>query len=183
MEFTLYSDPQFPILYKAPRKTMNKVMIHMPFSLGADEAYAILRGVIGSGHIATEETHPTVFYIASGKLQQVAEGMCDLYGQAEVQIKAGSTQICTGSCQGAKKTGVDECECICAGVGHGNGWPDGWKLVKAEGDMLVMQADRVDTYELRKESKKALWWADKSTWVPLADDDPMVLQLDLEEDR
>jgi hypothetical protein len=88
-------------------------------------------------------------------LVKVATWLAEKYGSCTVYADMSFTEKCTTQCKDAKKRKVVECTCVCGGFSHGDGWPEGWKLVSDEGltthttyrtdEILVTPTDNVST--------------------------------------
>lgn len=63
--------------------------------------------------------------VSRGQFQTVVQALADRFGSVTVTQDFTKTQYCTAQCQGARST-ADQCECSCAGRGHGGGFPASW---------------------------------------------------------
>jgi len=142
----------YPVIYKALHSVNTKISVHIPFVKGTRQE---LKALLDGGHVDFDTTTKR-WEMASHHIETVAEYLRQKFGMVELQIMTSTTEVCTTSCQTAnpKSTPVSKCECVCGGHGHAGGWPEGWKLASAQGDLLVKGNRKVEIFTLHGELLK-----------------------------
>lgn len=144
--FKFKSRPTVPVVYKALHSENTKLAIQAPPTKGLE---GDIRAAIGGGHVDFD-WDLMIYELSSKHIETVVEYLADRFGSCEVQIMTSTVEKCTTSCQRAESPPV-ECECVCGGHHHGEGWPEGWKLASAQGDLLVKGDRQVEFFTIHRE--------------------------------
>lgn len=169
--FEFRTNPTHPVIYKALHSENTKLAIQIPPRKGMEKD---LRAAIGGGHVDFD-WNSKLFEMASSHIETVTAYLVERFGACELQIMTSNVELCTTQCQTAKVRPVSECECVCGGHNHGDGWPEGWKLAARSGELLVKGTRKIEIFTVQKPKKNLL---DMSTWIPMDEDDPRLLNLD-----
>ena len=144
MYFRFRHSTNYPVIYKTLHSVNSKIAVQVPPTKGMETD---LRKAIGGGHVDFD-WNTKIYEIASKHIEVVANYLASRFGKCELQIVTSTTELCTTSCKNAniKKTPVSKCECVCGGHGHGDGWPEGWKLASSAGELLVQGARKTEIF-------------------------------------
>lgn len=134
-----------PVVYKALHSENTKLAIQAPPTKGLE---GDLRAAIGGGHVDFD-WDLKIYELSSKHIETVVEYLASRFGSCEVQIMTSTVEKCTNSCQGAKSPPV-ECECVCGGHHHGEGWPERWKQASAQGDLLVKGDRQIEFFIIHR---------------------------------
>lgn len=146
MKFESKSHPTVPVVYKALHSENTKIAIQAPPTRGLESE---LRAAIGGGHVDFD-WDVKMYLLSSKHIETVVSYLARRFESCEVQIMTSRVEKCTESCQTAKSLPV-ECECVCGGHHHGEGWPEGWKLASSNGDLLVKGNRQIEIFTIHGE--------------------------------
>lgn len=144
--FEVRKNPKTPVIYKAMQSVNTKIMVQTPPTKGLESD---LRKAIGGGHVDFDWT-VKMYEIASTHIETVANYLVGRFGACELQIQSSMVELCTTQCQKATVRPVSECECVCGGHNHGDGWPEGWKLASTKGELLVKGERKIEIFTITK---------------------------------
>uniref|UniRef100_UPI003F492686 hypothetical protein n=1 Tax=Paenarthrobacter nicotinovorans TaxID=29320 RepID=UPI003F492686 len=150
MNFEFKSRPTVPVVYKALHSENTKIAIQTPPTKGLK---GDLRAAIGGGHVNFDR-EVMMYLLSNTHIETAVNYLADRFGSCEVQIMTSTVEKCTTSCQRAESLPV-ECECVCGGHHHGEGWPERWKLASSSGDLLVKGDRQIEFFTIHREMEAA----------------------------
>jgi hypothetical protein len=131
----------------------------LPYGGGGFEKRQLLKQLTGKS-IQIVYVRPA-WHVARNHFDALAIGLAKHYGDVELVMEYSEQELCTSSCQRAKKD--TECVCVCLGTKHAGGSAASyWKEVGSE--LLVATQTRRVTRTLT--AKKAAKWERKTATRP-----------------
>jgi hypothetical protein len=145
MKFESKSRPTIPVVYKALHSENTKIAIQTPPTKGLERD---LREAIGGGHVDFD-WDVKMYLLSSKHIETIVNYLADRFKACEVQIMTSTVEKCTSACQGAKSMPM-ECECVCGGHHHGEGWPERWKQASSDGELLVQGNRQIEIFTIHR---------------------------------
>lgn len=145
----MFDQSRTPWVYRPLAEEQSGIAIYIPWR--GYSARNELRDILGAGVPVTFDQPTKLWIVSRHWLKTVAYQLSEEFGECIVYTDHKKSEICTGSCQSAEKSGPEECECICGGANHGDGFVDPrWTLVK--GDMYKLDHKHTAMSVVRREA-------------------------------